>query len=90
MSEFCFNRCFRESSLRNYKKNSALCFTLIHTFFRRKCRTGLKFDFVVQVLLNTKSSSTSFKLGYDPVPYSVACDLCFTIKSCVPKYKGHI
>ena len=60
MSECCFNRCFRESSLRNYKKNSALCFTLIHTFFRRKCRTGLKFDFVVQVLLNTKSSTTSF------------------------------
>ena len=30
------------------------------------------------------------KLGYDPVPYSVACDLCFTLKSCVPNYKGHI
>ena len=32
IDEFCFNRCFRESSLRNYKKSSALRFTLIHTF----------------------------------------------------------
>ena len=27
IDEFCFNRCFHESSLRYYKKSSALCFT---------------------------------------------------------------
>ena len=27
IDKFCFNRCFHESSLRYYKKSSALCFT---------------------------------------------------------------
>ena len=32
IDEFWFNRCFRKSSLRNYKKRSSLCFTWIHMF----------------------------------------------------------
>ena len=35
IDEFCFNRCFRESSLRNYKKSSALRFTRFYVFRNR-------------------------------------------------------
>ena len=49
MDQFWFNRCFRERSLRDYKKSSALHCTLIHVFLR------LVFFFeIAQVFLRSK------------------------------------
>ena len=62
IDEFCFNRCFHESSLRYYKKSSALCFTpdlyvfmsfgivqvYLHSAVCRVCKGHLQNEWVIK------------------------------------------